>query len=152
MRYRINESDQRPAYMQLYYQLRDDIISGMYGNGSRIPSKRLLASETGSSVITVQHAYELLEEEGYIESRERSGYFVIYRSDNFVSFPAESPEISPGSAGSRGKTAFPFSTLAKTMRKIISDYGERILVKSPNNGCPELRSAISKYLSRSCGI
>lgn len=30
-------------------------------------------------MITVEHAYELLTEEGYVEPRERSGYFVIYK-------------------------------------------------------------------------
>ncbi len=152
MRYRISETDPRPAYMQLYYQLREDIINGIYKNGTKIPSKRLLASDAGTSVITVQHSYELLEDEGYIESRERSGYYVVYRSDNFISFPAESADIETGAQQAAERTEFPFSTLARTMRKIISDCGERLLVKSPNNGCPELRSAISKYLSRSCGI
>ena len=38
------------------------------------------------------------------------------------------------------------------MRKILSDYGEAIMVKSPNKGCMELRIAISKYLERSRGI
>ncbi|MDO5133732.1 MAG: PLP-dependent aminotransferase family protein, partial [Eubacteriales bacterium] len=47
---------------------------------------------------------------------------------------------------------FPFSVLAKTMRRVLQDYGERILVKSPNHGCLELRSAICLYLGRSKGL
>ena len=47
---------------------------------------------------------------------------------------------------------FPFSTLSKLMRRVLSDYGERILVKSPNSGCMELRQAIGDYLARSRGI
>ena len=38
------------------------------------------------------------------------------------------------------------------MRKVLLDYNESILVKSPNYGCAELRSAISAYLARSNGI
>ena len=152
MRYYINTETKKPAYMQLYYLLRDDIINGVYGLGEKIPSKRLLASDTGTSVITVMHAYELLVDEGYVESRERSGYYVVYRSDNFVSVPADVPERYSRRSVVPSGSSFPFSTLAKTMRKIISDYGERLLIKSPNNGCIELRTAISKYLSRSCGI
>ena len=36
--------------------------------------------------------------------------------------------------------------------KVLSDYGERILIKSPNRGCNELRQAIADYLFRSNGI
>ena len=38
------------------------------------------------------------------------------------------------------------------MRRVLSDYAERILVKSPNSGCMELRQAIADYLARSRGI
>lgn len=38
------------------------------------------------------------------------------------------------------------------MRKVITEYDEKILIKSPNHGCPELRYAISSYLARSNGI
>ena len=69
-----------PEYIVIYKKLRDDIISGAYALGSKIPSKRVCADRFGVSVITVEHAYELLEDEGYIISRERSGYFVSYDS------------------------------------------------------------------------
>ena len=49
-------------------------------------------------------------------------------------------------------TGFPFSVAAKTMRRVLLDYGEDILVRSENSGCFELRSAISQYLKRSSGI
>ena len=35
---------------------------------------------------------------------------------------------------------------------MLSVYGEAILVKSPNNGCAELREAIASYLARSRGM
>ena len=38
------------------------------------------------------------------------------------------------------------------MRRVISEYGEQLLEKSPNNGCDALRQAISRYLARSRGI
>ena len=40
----------------------------------------------------------------------------------------------------------------KTMRKVLSDYNQNILVKSPNHGCAELRLAVCAYLARSNGI
>ena len=63
---------------QIYRQLRDDIVAGRLKDGAKLPSKRFAAAELGVSVITVEHAYELLEEEGYIQSRQRSGYYVCF--------------------------------------------------------------------------
>ncbi|MBO5299763.1 MAG: winged helix-turn-helix transcriptional regulator, partial [Clostridia bacterium] len=86
MKYFIDQTKKETAYLQLYKQVKDDIINGVYGYGSKLPSKRLTASETGVSTVTVEHAYVLLCDEGYIESRERSGYIVIFRQeDGFMS-------------------------------------------------------------------
>jgi len=152
MNYRIDPTSAKPAYIQLYEQIRRDIIGGIYPSRSRLPSKRLIAEETGVSVITVEHAYALLLDEGYVESRERSGYFVRYEENGFY-LPATEQVIRevPGNSSSVG-TEFPFSVLARTMRRVLAVYGERILIKPPNRGCHELRTAIAEYLARSRGI
>ena len=85
MRYHINSENHKFAYLQLYEQLREDIVKGILPYGSKLPSKRLLAEETAVSVITVEHTYSILCEEGYVESRERRGYFVIYKENDFLS-------------------------------------------------------------------
>ncbi len=151
MRYRIEQETARPAYLQLYTHLRRDIVEGRYASGERLPSKRLLAEEVGVSVITVEHAYAILCDEGYAEARQRSGYFVTYKRDDFLS--ANERELPPVPMGhAHTESEFPFSVLAKTMRRVLSTYGERILVKSPNRGCAELRQAIAGYLGRTQGI
>ncbi len=151
MRYQIDQNKNTSAYMQLYEQLREDIIKGVYPDGKKLPSKRLLAEESGCSVITVEHAYAILSDEGYVEARERSGYFVAYRRDDFFS-AAEIALPHPVARMKPSRSEFPFSILAKTMRRVLLEKGEQILVKSPNHGCPELRSAIAAYLARSNGM
>ena len=153
MKYHIDASNSKTAYMQLYQQIRNDIVGGIYPFGTKLPSKRLLAEESGTSVITVEHAYYILCDEGYVEARQRSGYFVIYRESDFISAAdiAET-ETMHETANENRDTPFPFSVLSKTMRKVLLDYGEDILIKSPNQGCMELRSAICAYLARSNGI
>ena len=85
MKYKI-EKGQGAAYLQIYRQIKADIVGENFRFGEKLPSKRLLADETATSTITVEHAYALLADEGYVESRERSGYFVIFRkSDGFAS-------------------------------------------------------------------
>ena len=151
MKYRIDLQSPRSAYLQLYHQLREDIVSGVYPNGRKLPSKRLLAEQTGVSVITVEHAYAILCDEGYLEPHERSGYFVSYSAADC--FPVAENRAAAEKPDLHGLTGeFPFSVLAKTMRRVLSDYGEGILVRSPNNGCAELRRAVCAYLARCRGI
>ena len=76
MKYTIQKEKGRPAYWQLYAQLRDDITAGRYPPGSRLPSKRQAATMLGVSVVTVMGAYEQLLAEGYILPVQRKGYYV----------------------------------------------------------------------------
>ena len=152
MKYVIDTQSKESAYLQLYRMIREDVVSGLYPYGSRLPSKRILADELGISTVTVEHAYALLCDEGYVESRERSGFFAIFRSEDGFASPSAKASKSTARQADGGKCDFPFSTLAKIMRGVISDYGERILVKSENCGTPELRTAIRDYLKRSRGI
>ena len=173
--YKIDPQIRQPAYLQLYNQIRDDIIGGICPYRMKLPSKRFLAAETGTSVITVQHAYDLLADEGYIESRERSGFYVSYRENEvFAASPGMESSLQepPDAAGIpetmdpagtheisdipiRGpivtpeQEQFPFNILARTARKVLSEYGETLLMRSPNNGTAFLREAIAQYLARS---
>ena len=152
MKYKVDKSI-RPAYLQIYKQIKDDIINGNYPYNTKLPSKRLLADETETSTVTVEHAYALLCDEGYVESRERSGFFVIFRNSDGFALPSETEvRHSEASYGHNSSPEFPFSVLAKTMRSVISDLGEAILEKSQNKGCYDLRLAIKHYLSRNRGI
>ncbi len=153
MKYSIDLNSKQKAYMQLYEQLRKDITDSVYKYGDKLPSKRLLADEAMTSVITIEHAYSILCDEGYIEARERSGYYVTYRKNDFVPIAEhEQHSIAVKNITYHSDNEVPFSVFAKTMRNVISKYGEQILIKSPNSGCFELRKAISDYLARGKGI
>lgn len=152
MRYVIDKASSEAAYLQVYRLLREDILRQVYPSGSRLPSKRTIAQETGVSTVTVEHAYALLCDEGYAEARERSGFFVTFRTDQGFAAPQEAVALPRHSGQSGSQTQFPVSVLARTMRRVINDLGDAILEKSPNPGFPELREAIRQYLLRSRGI
>ena len=61
---------------QIRQKLVDGIVSGTFPPGTRLPSSRKLADQLGVSRNTVVLAYEQLQDENFIESRERSGIFV----------------------------------------------------------------------------
>lgn len=146
------------SYIKIYEQVKSGIISGAYPYGTKIPSKRNCAVTYGVSIITVEHAYEMLIQEGYIEPRLRSGYVVSFKeSDGFAigetkgsrnEVPFEHEEISYAYPD----TQFPYGVIAKAMRRIISDYDEAILMRSPEGGSPELRGELAKYLERNRGF
>lgn len=154
MKYIIQKADTAPAYLQLYRQIRDDIVKEIYPYNSKLPSKRLMADELGISTVTVEHAYALLGDEGYIEARERSGYYVSFRSDDgyAASYSEGVSHITLGNYHTGISPEFPFSVLTKAMRRVMNDFGETILERSPNAGCIEFREAIGQYLARSRGI
>lgn len=152
MNYIIQKNTHIPAYQQLYRQVKENIIKGVFPFNTKLPSKRIMATEANVSTITVEHAYEQLCAEGYAEARERSGYFVLFRkNDGFITSihhcvrTSELVTLSP-------TEQFPFSVVAKTMRRVLDDYGVAIMQKSPNAGCMELRNTIALYLARNRGI
>ena len=154
MLYHIDKEVKQPAYLQLYTQVRHDIVHGVYPYGTKLPSKRLIVAECGISTITVEHAYALLCDEGYAEPRQRSGYFVIFRSGDGFARPREHLCVSLPTLPHRESedTSMPFSVLAKTMRGIISTYEDGIFQRCEHQGCAQLRQAIAHYLARSRGI
>lgn len=208
------DETKRPAYLKIYEALRGGITSGAYALGERVPSKRTMAEQTDTSVITVEHAYDLLIDEGYIEARERSGYFVCYRSEDafpvgdvsddadgrhadgtpsgsfattdmrYRSTPSTSVDTADGrqaeSSTSRlseeaaggtmisaltqaegvpatdqyeaAATELSFAGFARTMRRVLSEYAEECMQRSPNEGTLYFRESIARYLQRSRGI
>lgn len=147
-------------YITLYAKIRDDILRGKIESGERLPSKRAFAAELGVSVVTVQLAYDQLLAEGYIYSKERSGYFVekVEKTDlseppPVVEMPIERKKYALDLVdGSTPNELFPFTVWAKLMRAVLSDCGENLLSRPDLDGDSELKRAIAKYIYRARGI
>ena len=159
-----------PRYYYLYKEIRRDILSGEFPEGEKLPSKRALAEHLGVSVLTVENAYQLLKAEGSIESREKSGYYVCRVSlrEKEKEKEAEKPVLHflPEPAPAGGETAgsslpgrpqrnqddLPTALYFKTIRSVMTEYGDLLLQKSPAEGCAILRNALARYLQRYRGI
>jgi GntR family transcriptional regulator len=68
--------DPEPMYRQIESQLRDFILGGQLPPGTKLPSVRALATDLSCSVITTRRAYQDLEGEGFIHTRQGMGTLV----------------------------------------------------------------------------
>jgi len=74
---RLDRTAAEPLHEQLYRQIRDELKSGRFSDGSsRLPSSRALAADRGISRSTVRLALSKLYAEGYLRSKPGSGTFV----------------------------------------------------------------------------
>ena len=68
-------------YEQLYNSIKNMILTNQLKAGQKVPSIRKTAQIYNLSVTTVQNAYFELCADGYIISKEKSGYFVTHIAD-----------------------------------------------------------------------
>lgn len=73
---RLSMEDPQPMYRQIESQLRGFILAGELKAGTKLPTIRALAGELSCSVITTQRAYQDLEGEGLILTRQGWGTVV----------------------------------------------------------------------------
>src|SRR5687768_12369546 len=91
-----------PPHMKRYQALADDIArsirQGLLSPGQRLPSVRQASAARQLSPSTVFQAYYLLEAQGLVESRARSGYYV---SEQARALPPEPDAASQPDGESR---------------------------------------------------
>ena len=79
----INNHGSRPLYEQIATQIKAAVMNGELQPGEPLPSMRGLARSLQISVLTVQKAYETLQEAGFIETTAGKGCFVSAQSQDF---------------------------------------------------------------------
>ncbi len=76
MRMIISNSSSIPIYEQIKNSIIEQIMNDELKEDEAIPSIRNLASDIKISVMTIKKAYDELEKDGYIISRQGKGTFV----------------------------------------------------------------------------
>jgi len=83
---------------QIRHKLVEGILVGSFAAGTKLPSSRKLAKQLAVSRNTVVLVYQNLIDEGYIESRERSGIYVSDKiSQGKVEFDQQQPSYDASS-------------------------------------------------------
>lgn len=158
-----------PLYEQLYRSLAAEMRAGAISAGTRMPGKRRLAAELSVSVNTVDAAYQMLAAEGYLEARERSGFYVQEylalpirpESPTPPETPANETKPQPGTPAkpirydlsTRGVDSelFPFRTWARLQKELLYSSPE-LLMHGDAQGDLSLRRALAEYLEEYRGV
>lgn len=77
----MNFSNNNPIYLEIYHQYKKYIELEVYKPNDKLPSVRALANDLGINPNTVQRAYTLLEDEGFIETLPKKGVYVKTRDN-----------------------------------------------------------------------
>ena len=86
---KLNFADDTPIYLQIRNQIVLGIASGKLSPGEKLPPIRTLAAETGVNTMTVNKAYQLLKQEGYLITDRRLGAMI-----NPARVPEQHPPLS----------------------------------------------------------
>ncbi|MDP9844619.1 PLP-dependent aminotransferase family protein [Streptosporangium lutulentum] len=87
----------RPYYRVLAQAVRSLLLDGRLSPRMRVPAERHLADALGVSRTTVTAAYDLLREQGYLESRQGAGSWTVL--PDAASMGANNPWITSGDDG-----------------------------------------------------
>ena len=149
------ESGGRPLYEQLYRRIAGEIAGGRLRAGERLPSKRKLGEHLRVSVNTVDGAYRMLVDEGYVEARPRSGFFAAALPAPLAAPPPRpAPDAKPaeGAAcrydlrtGLVDPDTFQADLWLQLARKVLSRMGAHLAAGDPQ-GERVLREGLTRHL------
>lgn len=154
-----DKNSKKTLYEQLYSYVVREIHNKNLVKDERMPSKKALAKYLGISVNTVETAYSILVQEGYLRSVPRSGYYVCHVEtpvgDRNFEYTEEKKEERIYKTDFRTNTvdvnSFPFSTWVKLSKEVMYSNPE-YLNAGDMKGDYELRESIAKYLHEFRGV
>lgn len=150
----------KKKYEQLYEFMAQNIRDGKWQENEKLPSKRQLADFLHMSVHTIETAYDMLLEEGYIYSKPQVGFFVakINLLTKTISFKAPIAVKYTNKqyqydfrTNAIDTTVFPFATWGKLTRGTMS-YHANLLLSGEAQGDYSLRESICEYLEVFRGV
>ncbi|WP_241608750.1 PLP-dependent aminotransferase family protein [Rosenbergiella australiborealis] len=157
---------------QINHALRSAIEKGHLVSGERLPSTRQLAIDVGCSRVTVEAAYQLLTDQGYIIRQPGRGSYVAQCQGIIATNHHPKKLLSP-TLSERGKQhlaqrlyqdprqiqafnagvpdvqAFPTHYWAKVMQEVMDNIAPELLLYGDPQGLLVCRQAVSHYLALS---
>lgn len=167
--------EERYRYREIARRIAEDIEAGLYREGDRLPSVRRLRETHAVSATTAMRVLVELEQDGRVEARPRSGFYVRPRVSTAASdAPAATRTTVPpgptavdalirrifrahGDAGAKRRllplgaaeideALLPHKDLAAAVTRALREGGPRLLAYGHGAGDPELRRRLALLL------
>lgn len=164
----IERHSEKPLYIQIYEFYKEAILKEILKKDDRLESIMQLRNRLGVSRNTVQSAYDQLLCEGYIYSKNGSGYYVETIEHQIKTITNENRRLKfkklksihtddkvytynfkPGSVD---QESFPFTAWRKIEQSVMKKENIDILAYSDPRGEFELRNQIAEYVKNSRGV
>jgi GntR family transcriptional regulator / MocR family aminotransferase len=165
----------RDLSTEIFRQVRDAILAGVFNPGDLLPSSREMARTLSVSRMTVTVAYERLESEGFTTARARTGVYVsdtvetVRRTDAtegprgvlvpqrmWQSIDLPKPFANPPPfnfrTGTIDPTLFPLRVWRGIVTRTLRSHASLIGTYGDHAGHHELRLAIARHIAISRGM
>lgn len=155
----------------LYRQVKQTVLGliqkGELGPGDRAPSLRSMSLTRKVSLSTVLQAYMELEDDGVLESRPKSGFFVKATSSAQIPLPSPATQVSKPVLGQKNDfilqvleactspdllqigsslvdpSLLPVTALQRSYQRVLKEHPELTYAYAPSEGLPELRRMLA---------
>jgi DNA-binding transcriptional MocR family regulator len=122
--------------------IKNNVYSGSYKSGEKLPSIQKLSKELAYNTDTIVKAYKQLEEEHLIYAVPKSGYYVMKNEDKIG---ANKSAVDMLNTCLPDKIN-PYKDFYHCMDKAISIYEKKLFEYSSPKGMPELINVLTKHL------
>lgn len=142
-------------YQKVYQSIRDDILHGFLTKDDQLPSIRQAAIQFQVSKTTIEKAYIMLEDEGYIYACAQKGYYVLVDQDALTlrrqllePMQQEQPKYRYNlSKQAIDKDMFDFSIWKRYLKNVM-ELQDELVTYGDVIGEQSLRQALSQYAYR----
>ncbi|MGE0715850.1 MAG: PLP-dependent aminotransferase family protein [Alphaproteobacteria bacterium] len=172
----VDRAGASPIAVQIAARLRDLVMAGGIGRGTRLPATRQLAAALGVSRTTVTAAIDILTAEGFVEARRGSGTYVAATlpadrlagaagrrsAARALRLSVRGAAASVASAvhrdgrlftpGTPALDAFPLAEWRRAVARVQRRHGTLLLHQGDPRGWPPLRAAIAAYVGPARGV
>lgn len=90
--YNLSLNNKDPVYLQIALYVKRQILLKKVISGDKLPSRREIAAQLNINPNTVQKAFRLMEEEGYVHTSGNQGSIIYFNEEIFKRIEEELTE------------------------------------------------------------
>ncbi len=127
---------EQAKYQQIVEWVQEQVRDGALSYGEKLPPESAISTRFGVSRQTVRRAFNVLAQEGYLESRQGSGSFIVYRDPG----PKKSSRII-GVITTYADT-YIFPSILKGIESVLTSQGYTMWLALTHNQTDQERRAL----------